>query len=962
MEHPLNLKCVDQSFAPLGIEILHREKTVTNLFSSIRTTLAVILISIFASIPLCAQSVSGPKTSAKTPVAVKKGTIPIPDIPYTKFVLPNGLTVLVHEDHKAPIVAVNTWYHVGSKNEKPGKTGFAHLFEHLMFSGSENFNFTYVNAMERIGATNLNGTTNNDRTNYFENVPTSMLDYVLFAESDRMGHLLPVLDQKKLDLQRGVVQNEKRQDENQPYGVTEQLLTENTYPAGHPYSWTVIGSMKDLDGASLADVQEWFKTYYGPNNVTLVIAGDITPQAAREKVEKYYGGIPPGPPIARQEVWIAKRTGTHRGWVQDRVPQARGYRVWNVPQYGSADEALLDLAAEVLGHGKTSRLYKRLVYKDHIATSATADDDTNEIAGQFDFTLTAKPGGDLSVVEKEADEELQKFLRDGPNEEELQLAKTQIFGRYARIMERIGGFGGKSDILARCQTFTGDPACYKTYLKRVQAATPATVKKAAVEWLSDGDYILDVDPFPTDLKAGEPIDRSKTPALGSAEALNLPPMQQATLSNGLKIVLAGRHTAPVVNFSLLVRGGYSSDPSSAPGTCSFAQRMLEEGTPTRDSLQIGEQLESLSANFNATANLDYSNVSLNALKLNMDQALDIYADLILHPTFPQKEFERLQKERLAAIQREKASPNAMVLRVLPTLLYGKGHPYDESFVGTGTAASVSKMTREDLAKFHETWFRPNNAMLLIVGDTTLAEITPKLEKLFATWKAGDVPAIEVTKVAEPQKDVVYVMDRPGSGQSIIVAAQLAPPYNSPDQIPLELVNDVFGGNFSSRINMNLREDKHWSYGVQSVVVRARNERPFLSFSPVQTDKTKEAMAELVAEYKNIVGDKPITEGELKDEQSNATLALPGSFETVQQLSGAYGNILQYNLPEDYYNGYTQKVLAVTPEQANEIARKYILPGHLVWLVVGDMSKVEAGIRELNIGEVCKIDADGNPVK
>jgi zinc protease len=935
---------------------------VNYLSSSIRTTLAAILMAIAASIPLYPQSASAPKTPAKTPVAAKKPAIPIPDIPYTKFVLPNGLTVLVHEDHKAPIVAVNSWYHVGSKNEKLGKTGFAHLFEHLMFSGSQNFNFTYINQMERIGATNLNGTTNNDRTNYFENVPTSMLDYVLFAESDRMGHLLPVLDQKKLDLQRGVVQNEKRQGENQPYGVTEQLLTENTYPVGHPYSWTVIGSMKDLDAASLDDVQEWFKTYYGPNNVTLVLAGDITPQVAREKVEKYYGGIPPGPPIARQEVWIAKRTGTHRGWVQDRVPQARSYRVWNVPQFGSADEALLDLAAEVLGQGKTSRLYKRLVYKDQIATSGTADDDTNEIAGQFDFTLTAKPGGDLSQVEKEADEELQRFLKDGPSEAELQLAKTQIFGRYARIMERIGGFGGKSDILARCQTFTGDPACYKTYLQRVQAATPATVKKAAVEWLSDGDYILDVEPFPSDLKAGEPMDRSKAPALGSAEPLNLPPMERATLSNGLKVVLAERHSAPVVNFSLLVGGGYSSDPANAPGTCSFSQRMLEEGTPTRDSLQIGEQLESLSANFTATANLDYSNVSLNALKLNMDQALDIYADLIIHPAFPQKEFDRLQKERLATIQREKVSPNAMVLRVLPTLLYGKGHPYDESFVGTGTSASLRAMTREDLAKFHETWFKPNNATLLIVGDTTMAEITAKLEKLFANWKPGDVPAIDVPKVPEPQRDAVYLMDRPGSGQSIIVAAQLAPPFNSPDQIPLELVNDIFGGNFSSRINMNLREDKHWSYGVQSVAIRARNERPFLSFSPVQTDKTKEAMAELIAEYKGIVGDKPITEAELKDEQSNSTLALPGGFETVQQLSGAYGNILQYDLPENYYNTYTAKVMGVTPAEADEVAKKYILPGHLVWLVVGDMSKVEAGIRELNIGEVHKIDADGNPVK
>jgi zinc protease len=898
----------------------------------------------------------------KATAAVAGVDIPIPDIRYTKFVLNNGLTVLVHEDHKAPIVAVNTWYHVGSKNEKPGKTGFAHLFEHLMFSGSDDFNHTYINAMEKIGATNLNGTTNNDRTNYFENVPTSMLDYALFAESDRMGHLLGVLDQKKLDLQRGVVQNEKRQGENQPYGVTEQLLTENTYPVGHPYSWTVIGSMADLDAASLKDVQEWFKTYYGPNNVTVVVAGDVTPDVVREKVEKYYGEIPPGPPIAKQEVWIAKRTGTHRGWVQDRVPQARLYRVWNVPEYGSPEEAVLDLAAEVLGQGKTSRLYKRLVYKDQIATSATADNDTNEIAGQFDFTLTATPGGDLSKVEKAADEELQNFLKNGPTAAELQLAKTQILGRYARIVERIGGFGGTSDVLARCQTYKGNPDCYKDYLRWVKAATPASVKKAAVDWLSDGDYVLEVHPYPTTFKTEATLDRTKEPAMGEPMSLKLPSLQKSTLSNGLKIVLAERHSAPVVNFTLLVDSGFSADPPEASGTDSFEQRMLEEGTPTRDSLKIGEELESLSANFSAIANLDYSLVNLNTLKSTMGKSLDIYADLILHPAFPEKEFQRLQKERLAGIKREKVTPVPSALRIVPTLLYGQGHPYAVPFTGTGTESAVSKMTRADLSKFHETWFKPNNATLLVVGDTSLAEIKPKLESLFASWKAGEVPQKNVPHVDDPEKDVVYLIDRPGSGQSVIIGAQLAPPQKDPDAIALQLVNDIFGGNFSSRINMNLREDKHWSYGVRSLLPAARGQRPYISISPVQTDKTKESMVELVKEYKDFVSSKPITPEELKDEQDNATLALPGSFETDQQLSTGYGTILQYSLPEDYYNTFTEKALAVTPESANQIARKYVLPDHLIWVVVGDMSKVESGIRELNVGEVHKIDADGNPVK
>lgn len=919
------------------------------------------LLTATGTISARAQAKSAP--AHKTASAAGSGVdIPIPDIPYTKFVLANGLTVLVHEDHKAPIVAVNAWYHVGSKNEKPGKTGFAHLFEHLMFSGSDDFNHTYINAMEKVGATNLNGTTNNDRTNFFENVPTSMLDYVLFAESDRMGHLLGVLDQKKLDLQRGVVQNEKRQGENQPYGVTEELIVKNTYPAGHPYSWTVIGSMEDLDAASLNDVHEWFKTYYGPNNVTLVLAGDITPAEAREKVEKYYGEIPAGPPIAKQETWIAKRTGTHRGWVQDRVPQARLYRIWNVPEFGSPEEAQLDLASEILGGGKTSRLYKRLVYREQIATSATAENDTSEIAGQFDFELTANPGGDLGKVEKDANEELQNFLKNGPTEAELQLAKTQILGQYVRIVERIGGFGGKSDLLARCQTYRGNPDCYKDYLKWVKAATPASVKKAANDWLSDGDYVLEVHPYPTDFKTTAKVDRSKEPAPGGPESLKLPPLQKAKLSNGLNVVLAERHAAPVVNFTLMVDSGYSADPSTAPGTDSFEQRMLEEGTPTRDSLKIGEELESLSANFSATSNLDYSLVSLNTLKSTMDRSLDIYADLILHPSFPEKEFVRLKKERIAAIQREKVTPQFMALRVVPQLVYGKGHPYAVPFTGTGTEASVNKMTREDLAKFHETWFKPNNATLLVVGDTTMDELKPKLEKLLVSWKPGDVPKKSIPEVAEPEKDVVYLIDRPGSGQSVIFGAQLAPPQNDPDAIALQLVNGIFGGTFSSRINMNLREDKHWSYGVRTVLPAARGQRPYISLSPVQTDKTKESMVELVKEYKNIAGAKPISEEELKDEQSNATLALPGQFETVQQLSGAYGNILEYGLPEDYYNTFTQKALALTPDGANEIARKYIVPDHLVWVVVGDMSKVESGIRELNIGEVHKINADGNPVQ
>jgi zinc protease len=894
--------------------------------------------------------------------ALHAADIAIPDIPYTKFVLKNGLTVLVHEDHKTPVVAVNTWYHVGSKNEKAGKTGFAHLFEHLMFSGSENFDKVYLPAMERIGANNLNGTTNQDRTNYFENVPTSMLDYALFAESDRMGHLLGVLDQKKLDLQRGVVQNEKRQGENQPYGVAYQLLTENTWPAGHPYSWTVIGSMKDLDAASMSDVQEWFKTNYGPNNVTLVLAGDITPAQAREKVEKYYGEIPPGPPLARHEAWIAKRSGTHRGTVQDRVPQTRIYRVWNVPGANTATEPLLDLGAYVLGGGKTSRLYKRLVYKDQLATTATASNDSSEIAGQFDLTLTARPGADVAKMERGADQELRALMKSGPGAAELEIAKTAILARFTRIVERVGGFGGKSDLLASCATYTGNPDCYKDYLKAIKAATPAQIKQAMNEWLADGDYVLEVQPFPANLAASGKLDRSKEPALGQPESLNLPPLQKATLSNGLKVVLAERHAAPIVNLSMMVDAGYASDSQDLPGLAGLSLRMLEEGTPTRGALKISEEFESLGANFSSYSNLDGAFVQLNALKATLPKALDVYADVLLHPAYAQNELDRLKQDQLAAIQREKSNPQSMALRVLPALIYGKGHAYALPLTGSGTEAAVARVGRADLVKYHQTWFKPNNATLLVVGDTTLADLTPLLEKAFGGWKAGEVPKKNVAQVAPPDKPVVYLMDKPGALQSVIYGVQLAPPRNAPDALPLQVVNDIFGGMFSSRINMNLREDKHWSYGVRSSLPAAVGQRLYLSSSPVQTDKTREALQELVKEYQGIAGARPITAAELANAQTNETLNLPGSFETAGQLAGAYSAIVQYKLPENYYNTFTQTVLSMTPEQANALAARTIVPGRLTWMVVGDMSKVEAGVRELNLGEVRKIDADGNPVQ
>jgi zinc protease len=883
------------------------------------------------------------------------------DIPYQKFVLDNGLTVIVHEDHKAPIVAINTWYHVGSKNEKLGKTGFAHLFEHLMFGGSEHAPGRYIDAMEKIGATDLNGTTNNDRTNYFENVPTSAVDYTLWMESDRMGFLLGSLDQKTLDLQRGVVQNEKRQGENQPYAVSRQLITQNTYPAGHPYSWTVIGDMGDLNAASMDDVKEWFKTYYGPSNVVIVLAGDIDAKTAREKVEKYFGNIPAGPPVAHQEVWVAKMTGSHREIVQDRVPQARVYKVWNIPQYGSADGDYLDLVSDVLSVGKTSRFYKRLVYDDQIATNANAFVPLNEIAGQFYVQATAKPGGDLAQVEKELDEELARFLKEGPTAEELARVKAQYEANFIRGIERIGGFGGKSDRLAQSQAFRGSPDAYKISLKRVQEATAEDLKTAANRWLSDGAFILEVQPFPTYKTAATGADRSKAPDTGTPPELKLPKLQRATLKNGLKVILAERHEVPLVSFWLDIDAGYAADQFASPGTASMTAALLNGGTKTRTALQISDEQALLGAQLNAYANLDLSVVQLSSLKSKLDPSLDLFADIILNPVFPESDFKRQKNQQVAAIQREQVTPIQMGLRVFPGLLYGPGHAYGNPLTGSGTPASIDKMTREDLEKFHQAWFKPNHATLVITGDTSLSEVTPKLEKLFANWKPGQTPEKNVKNVQMPPKSIVYMLDKPGALQSIIIVGNIAPPTANPGEIAIQAMNDGLGGAFFSRINSNLREDKHWSYGTRTLLWGARAQRPWITFAPVQTDKTKESLVELNKELRGVVGDRPLTQAELTAIQDSETLSLPGSRETQDEVGASINDLVQYGLPDDYYETMAGKIRALKTADLTNAAKTVVHPDNLIWVVVGDRSKIEAGVKELNLGELKFLGPDGKPM-
>ncbi len=885
-----------------------------------------------------------------------------PEIPFDEFYLDNGLRVIVHEDRKAPIVAITLWYHVGSKNEVPGKTGFAHLFEHLMFNGSENHDDEYFRPLQEVGVTNINGTTDFDRTNYFQTVPTSAVDLALWLESDRMGHLLGAIDQAKLDEQRGVVQNEKRQGDNEPYGKVFETILTNLFPPGHPYSWEVIGSMEDLNAASLEDVKTWFETYYGPNNATLVLAGDIDLATARQKVQRYFGDIPPGPPLIHQQRFIPQGVPASRIVMQDRVPEARVYKVWLAPEWISDQATYLQLADYVLTSGKTSRLYQRLVYEDQIATDASAFAMINEIAGAYVVYATASEGQDLKAVEQALDEELQRFLDEGPTRAELERVKTELRSGFIRGVEQVGGFQGKSNILAENAVYGGRPDFYKHSLALLADATPQQVVATARNWIRGEPLVIEVHPFPTDLApVSTSADRTKLPMPATFPEAPFPELEQATLANGMRLIVAERHAVPVVQFSLQLDAGYAADPVAAPGVATMTMEMLDEGTATMDALEISDSLASLGANLTSGANLDFSVVGLSALKENLDASLAIYSDVILNPAFAPGELERLKRLQLAGIQQEKSSPTDMALRVLPRLLYGEGHAYSLPMTGSGTEEAVAALGRDDLVAYHDAWFKPNNATMIVVGDTTLAEIQPKLEQQFARWRPGEVPSKTLPDVALPTEPRVYLLDRPGSEQSVIIAGHLIGKRDQADDIAINAMNDILGGSFTSRVNMNLREDKAWSYGANTTVVQTQAQRPFLAIAPVQADQTAASMREIKREIEELGGTRSATDAEVATSKRRSTLTLPGRWETARAVARDIAELVRFDLPDDYWNDYAELVAALDAADVNAAASRLLHPDRMTWVVVGDRSAIEADVRALGFGTVHLVDADGNPI-
>ena len=922
------------------------------------TGLTALAVSV-ACVALTAQT--APQVRRTTPTAALPFDRAAFEITHTKFVLPNGLTLLVHEDHSVPVVAVNLWYHVGSRNEQRGRTGFAHLFEHFFFNGSEHHPSGFREAMDDLGATNRNGTTSTDRTNFFEDVPTSALERTLFLEADRMGFLAKQINAEMLERERGVVQNEKRQGENQPYGRVFERVVERMYPASHPYSWSPIGSMEDLNAATLQDVQTWYRTYYGPNNCVLSLAGDITPARARELVMKYFGDIAPVPPLQRAEQWVPRLDGNMREVMEDRVPQARIYRVYHAPAWRDPDIRRLELFASVLSGSRSARLDRRLVYERELATTVTASVEASEIASLFLVTATVKDGVDPARVETELDHVISELIQQGPTEAELPRARSRILSAFSRRAERLGGGGGRSDILAEAMTYAGAPDAYLTHLERTARTTATEVKSASRRWLEAPHFTLLVAPVPALQSTASGLDRRVVPPLGEPPEVSFPAVQRATLSNGLTVLLLERHATPLVNVTLAVDAGYAADRPDRAGTASLALDLLDDGTTTRDTFQIADDLDALGAQIVTGSSLDLSFVRLRALTRNLRGSLDIFADVVLRPGFPQNMVDLAKRRRLAQIGQEKAQPTAVAQRVITPLLFGGNHAYGNPITGTGYEQTINALNRADFVAWHREWFRPGNSTVIVAGDTTLSAIVPELERVFSAWPRGQAPAKQVRPVPPTGGKRVYLIDKPGAPQSVIVAAHVSEPGGAAEDLAIETVMLNFGGMATSRLNRNLRLDKHWSYGTQGTLAAARGQRPFIVIAPVQTDKTKESIVEIQKELRDVAGARPIRGDEFASIMRTQTLGLAGRFSTLASLENAAAQLVNYAYADDYFSSYAKRVRTLSDADLAAAAKKFIRPDEVIWVVVGDLAVVEKGIRELNLGDVVRVDGDGRPL-
>ncbi len=922
-----------------------------------------------AAVPFAAPVAVAQQADAPEPASVAELVSAI-DIPYQEFTLDNGLRVIVHTDRKAPIVALSVWYDVGSKHEPEGETGFAHLFEHLMFNGSENAPGDFFAPLREVGATDLNGTTSFDRTNYFETVPRPALEKALYLESDRMGYLLGAVTQEVLDEQRGVVQNEKRQGDNNPYGLAWYKIMEGVFGPDNPYGHNVIGSMADLDAASLETVKNWFRSHYGPNNAVLVLAGDIDAAEARPLVEKYFGAIPSGPKSELPEVTARPMAQTVKETMTDHVAATRIYRIWQIPGVNDPDAVPLQVAGGVLGGLSSSRLDNILVRQEKLAVSVQAGADSMAQAGTFDIIINVRPGVDPALVEQRLDEIIADYLANGPTADEVQRYATSTIAGQLGSLESVGGFGGKAVTLAEGALYSNDPGFYAKQLQALAATTPAMAQAAAQKWLGQPYYQLVISPGDREAYAeSEQADPSAEPAANEAPAaeqeatvkrdpmpdvgqlsdLDFPDVTRTTLSNGVEVIYAHRDAVPVTQIALSFDAGMVADPANALGTQSLMLSVMDEGTDDMDSIELAEAKERLGASIGLGASADRTTATLTTPSPNLTASVELFSDIVRNPSFAPEEVERLRNQLLASISQELTNPQGIAMRALPPLVYGSASPYAKLGAGRGDPAAVAALSRDDLVAFHDAWMRPDKAKVFVVSDRPLSEIVSALETGFGNWTAtGDAGVKDFSAEAVQATPHILLVNRPDSPQSVILGGQLTSLSAQGELLPVLTANDVLGGDFLSRINMDLREAKHWSYGAYGIFRRYENSVPYMIVAPVQADKTGESIASLQEDVTSFLSTKGITPEEFDLTIKGNIRELSGAFETSDSVLGAMQSNDLFGRPDDYYDTIAQKYRALSREELDAAAREALDPDNFVWVVVGDAETVRPQLDSLGL--------------
>jgi zinc protease len=934
------------------------------------------LAAFFTSLALASVASAADNLPAAKPLKV-------PELKYEKFTLPNGLVVLTHEDHRLPLVAVDLWYHVGPLNERPGRTGFAHLFEHMMFEGSEHVgekaHFKYL---EGAGATDINGTTDFDRTNYFETVPSNQLELALWLESDRMGFLLEGLDRVKLTNQRDVVRNERRQGEGTPYDVADEQAYHMLFPQQHPYYASVIGSHADIEAARINDIRDFHQHFYTPNNASIAIAGDFNPTQLKTLLTKYFGPIPQGPKIEPVTVKTPPITAQKRATVTDTVQLPRLSVAWLTPPVFTQGDAEADLLVHILGGGKASRLYRKLVYEQQIAQAVTCTLNTLKLGSVAACDITAKPEVSLDTLEAALWKEVASLQSDGPTQAELDRARTvDVTGKIIGL-QRLGGFGGVADTLDRYNQFLDDPGYLPNDIARYQAATTSSIKQVATQYLGKDQSVVvncvpgkkvvdDVPRSPdntdADAKLTPPYTpqfeeqqnwRKTAPAPGPDVAFHLPIPKTFTMKNGLQVYMLEDHSLPVFTAGVTLRAGSEADTPAKAGLAGFTARLLTEGTAQRAATVLADNAEQIGTTLNSAASVDSANASLSALSNNTEAGLDLLSDIVQHPAFAAAEIERIRKQRLVTILQEGDQPVASMLRVGFRTLYGD-HPY--GFRPIGTTDGIKAITRDDITGFWQAHYGPKDAALVFAGDINETEAKRLAEKYFAAWSGTASTAASLPPAPNPPSLKIVIVDKPGAPQTALFAVGFGVPRTTPDYPAVLIMNNVLGGLFVSRINMNLREEHGYTYGASSGFFFNRTGGPFYSGAQVRTDVTAPAAKQLMLEL-NRIRTEPPTATELKLAKDSLLHSLPGDFETTQASVGGLRDIFTYSLPLDYYAKLPGRFEAVTPEEVAKAAQSDVHPDQLVLMAVGDRAKIEPGLKELNLGPIEYRDTSGDPVK